>query len=225
MSLEILSKFLSNKLQSELQLDDEKKSIIEYGIYAFMQMFISVFLVAILGYLFNVFIESLIISFVGAILRKYSGGAHASTALNCSIIGVILTVMPSYIISKYYYNVNWIILIGIICCTISYIIIYKLAPVDSPNKPIKKLEKIKKLKRGSIVIFTVYMVIVIFNIILYYITKNNIFLVYSLCIYIGALWQVFTLTKYGHIVVNIIDSLLIKIFNILRGSRNEKIKQ
>lgn len=224
MSLEVLSKFLSNKLQKELQIDDEKKSIIEYGIYAFIQMFISVFLVAIFGYIFNVLIEALIISFAGAILRKYSGGAHASTSFNCLIIGIIFTVMPSYIISKYYYDVYYIMLVGVIWCIISYIIVYRLAPVDSPNKPIKKLEKIKRLKRGSIRIMNVYMVIVIFNIILYYITKNNIFLVYSICIYIGVLWQIFTLTKNGHKLVNTIDSLLIKLINLKRRNNSEEIK-
>lgn len=222
MNLELLSKNLSNKLQKELQIDDEKKSIIEYGIYAFIQMFISVFLVAIFGYIFDVFLESLIISFVGAILRKYSGGAHASTSLNCSIIGVIFTVIPSYIIKKYYYNINYIIFIGIVWCIVSYIITYKLAPVDSPNKPVKKIDKIRRLKRGSIVIITIYMIIVIFNIALYYITKNNSFLVYSLCVYIGASWQIFTLTKCGHNTINIIDSLLIKIVELKRRNRNEK---
>lgn len=225
MNLEVLSKTLSSKLQKELQIDDEKKSIIEYGIYAFMQMFISVFLVAIFGYIFDVLIEALIISFVGAILRKYSGGAHASTALNCSIIGVIFTVIPAYIISKYYYNMNWILLIGVIWYIISVISIYKLAPVDSPNKPIKKIEKIKRLKKGSIIITTIYIVIVLFNMILNYITKNNIFLIYSICIYVGGAWQVFTLTECGHKIVKLIDSLLINLLNLKRGNRNEKVKQ
>ena len=49
-------------------------------------------------------------------------------------------------------------------------------------------------------------------------------LIYSLCIYVGVLWQVFTLTKAGHVIVKIIDSLFIKIFTLKGGKNNEKNK-
>lgn len=223
--LEKLAKGISIKIKENSNFNEDQISIIEYGLNAFFHMFTSIILVGIVGFIFGVVYEALIISFCEAILRKYSGGVHASKQFNCIFMGILVSVLPAYIINKFYYSSNFIILGGVICYIVSYIIIYKLAPVDSPNKPIKKVEKIKKLKKGSIIILTIYMVIVIFNIIIYYITKNNIFLVYSSCIYIGTLWQVFTLTKLGHIIVKILDFTLIKISNILRGSKNEKIKQ
>lgn len=224
MNLELICKNISINLKNQLNLDEDKASIIEYGLFAFFHMSISILLVAVIGLIFNVMIEALIISFVVAILRKFSGGAHASTALNCAIVGVLISIIPAYITKNLNFNINYIIFIGIPLYIISLIIVYKLAPVDSPNKPIKKKEKIKKLKKGSIILLSIYMIIVAFNVIIYYISKNHIFLVYSACIYIGMLWQVFTLTKYGHILVNIVDSLFIKIFKILRGEKNEKIK-
>lgn len=224
MNLELICKNISINLKNQLNLDEDKASIIEYGLFAFFHMSISILLVAVIGLIFNVMIEALIISFVVAILRKFSGGAHASTALNCAIVGVLISVIPAHIVKNLNFNINYIIFIGIPLYIILLIIIYKLAPVDSANKPIKKQEKIKKLKKGSIILLSIYMIIVAFNVIIYYISKNYIFLVYSACIYIGLLWQVFTLTKYGHILVNIVDSLFIKIFKILRGEKNEKIK-
>lgn len=217
MNLEKLSKNISNKLKDELNLDEDKRSIIEYGIFAFFQMGISILLVAIIGFIFNVMLEALIISFSGAILRKFSGGAHASTPTNCSIVGLLICVLPAYIIKNIGLNSNYIIIIGILVYIVSFIIIYKLAPVDSPNKPIKNKGKIKRLKRGSIIILSVYMIFVVLFISIYYMNRINILLVYSSCIYIGVLWQVFTLTKYGHIVVNKVDSLLIKIFDLIGG--------
>lgn len=225
MYIERLCNRISNKLQIELNLDEDKKSIIEYGLFALFNMGISILLVAIIGLIIGVIVEALIISFTGAILRKFSGGAHASSAISCSILGVIISVLPAKIIKDFSLNINFTIILCLFIFTICFFTIYKLAPVDSPNKPIKKKEKIKKLKKGSIIILTIYMVIVIFNIILYHITENSTFLVYSNCIYVGTLWQVFTLTKLGHSVVNILDHILIKILNILRGSKNEKIKQ
>ena len=224
MSLELLSKNIANNLKRELDLDEDKRSIIEYGLFAFFHMGISILLVAIVGAIFNVMIEALIISFVVAILRKFSGGAHASTAINCAIVGVLVSVIPAYLIRNINFNSNYIISIGILLYIISFITIYKLAPVDSPNKPIKKAEKIKRLKRGSIIILSIYMIIVLFNIITTYVSKNNVLLLYSSCIYIGILWQVFTLTKFGHFIVNIIDSLFIKILNFRGRENNEKIK-
>ena len=219
MNLEKISRNISDKLKKELNLDEDKRSIIEYGIFAFFQMGISILLVAIIGFIFNVMLEALIISFSGAILRKFSGGAHASTSTNCSIVGILISVIPAYIVKNIALNKNYIIIIGILLLISSFIIIYKLAPVDSPNKPIKKQEKIKRLKRGSIIILSIYMILVVMNISMYYINGMNSFLVYTSCIYIGILWQVFTLTKYGHIVVNKIDSLLIKIFMFIGGKK------
>ena len=219
MNLEKISRNISDKLKKELNLEEDKRSIIEYGIFAFFQMGISILLVAIIGFIFNVMLEALIISFSGAILRKFSGGAHASTSTNCSIVGILISVIPAYIVKNIALNKNYIIIIGILLLISSFIIIYKLAPVDSPNKPIKKQEKIKRLKRGSIIILSIYMILVVMNISMYYINGMNSFLVYTSCIYIGILWQVFTLTKYGHIVVNKIDSLLIKIFMFIGGKK------
>ncbi|WP_288222026.1 accessory gene regulator ArgB-like protein [uncultured Clostridium sp.] len=225
MNLELLCKNISYNLKKELNLDEDKRSIIEYGLYAVLHMIISILTVGIFGKIFGVMYEALIISFVQAILRKYSGGVHASTPFNCIVIGVIVSVLPGYFIKNINLNINYIIAIGVILYITSLIIIYKLAPVDSPNKPIKKEEKIKKLKKSSLILLSIYMIIVCYNILMYYIKDNEIFLIYSACIYAGILWQVFTLTRYGHTLVNILDSLLIKIIKMIGVEKNEEIKQ
>lgn len=211
MNLNLLCKDISNKLKKELNLDEDKRSIIEYGLYAVFHMIISIIMVGIVGSLFSVMYEALLISFIQAILRKYSGGVHASTPFNCIVIGILVAVLPAYLINNINFNIIYIIILGIILYIISLIIIYKLAPVDSYKKPIKKKEKIKRLKKSSIIILSIYMIVVCFNVIMYCIKKNEIFLNYSACIYTGVLWQVFTLTRCGHYIVNKLDSLLINI--------------
>ncbi|VYU27645.1 accessory regulator AgrB [Clostridium tertium] len=211
-SIEALSKNLAKNLREQLNYDDEKTSVIEYGLYAFFQIGISILLVAIVGAIFNVMLEALIISFVISIFRKYSGGAHASTAFNCAIIGVLISVIPAIIFTKIYININYLILVGALVYLTSIIITYKLAPVDSPNKPIKSPAKIKRLKKGSIILLTIYMFLSLGMIFIYLENSNLNYLIYSICIYSGVSWQVLTLTKLGHAVVSIIDFLLIKIF-------------
>lgn len=53
----------------------------------------------------------------------------------------------------------------------------------------------------------IYLIIVIINLLGYLITQKYQLLIYSMCIYMGILWQVFSLTKKGHVVLTKIDSL------------------
>ncbi|MBS5949207.1 MAG: accessory gene regulator B family protein [Clostridium sp.] len=212
-SVEALSKKIANNLRKELNYDDDKTSVIEYGLYAFFQIGLSILLVAIVGGILNVMLEALIISFVISIFRKYSGGAHASKAFNCAIIGVLVSVIPAIIFTKININTNYLIIVGGLVYLISIIVTYRLAPVDNPNKPIKSPAKIRRLKKGSIILLTIYMFLALAMIFIYRESSNMDYLVYSVCIYFGVSWQVLTLTKIGHSLVNGMDSLLIKILS------------
>jgi accessory gene regulator B len=207
LKIENICKRISDNVAQELNLDDDKRSVINYGIFAFIQMGICIALVIVFGLIFNVVIEALIVSFTISILRKSSGGAHATSPERCAIIGTIVGVGMG-LISKYI-NVSFslVILGGSIAFIWAYYIIYKLAPVDSIAKPIKNIEKIIRLKKSSMMILSVYLIIVITEILYFYFMRNSNVLIYSLCIYMGMLWQVFSLTKYGHLVIGRLDKL------------------
>lgn len=196
----ICEKF-SNYIAQELNFDDDKRSIINYGIFAFIQMGICIALVIIFGFIFNVTIEALITSFTISILRKSSGGVHAHSPERCAVIGTITCVGMALIAKHINFSFSFIILVGSIIFIWSYYILYKLAPVDSIAKPIKSIEKRKRLKKSSIMILSIYLIIVVFNILCYLAMKNFNLLTYSICIYMGLLWQVFSLTKCGHLVI------------------------
>ena len=70
MKIEEVCRNISDYIAIELNLDEEKKSVINYGIFAFIHMIICIVLVAFFGAIFNVFLEALIISFTTSILRK-----------------------------------------------------------------------------------------------------------------------------------------------------------
>ena len=131
--IENICEKISCYIAQELNLDDDKKSVINYGIFAFIQMIICIALVIIFGFIFNVIIEALIISFTISILRKSSGGVHASSPERCAVIGTVSSVSMA-LISKY-------------------------------------------------------------------INVSFSFFTYSLCIYMGLLWQIFSLTKSGYLIL------------------------
>lgn len=205
--IEEICETVSTSISKELNLDCNKKAVINYGVFAIIQMGICIILVMIFGVLFNVFFEALIISFTTSILRKSSGGVHASSPKACAIIGTVSSVGMA-IVSKYInIGFSFLILIGVIIFIWAFYLVYKLAPVDSISKPIKNIIKRKKLKRKSFIILILYFLIIIMNLIYFIFNNNSNILRFSLCIYMGIFWQVFSLTKKGHLFIKQIDKL------------------
>jgi len=220
--MEKLAHSIASKIAVELNYDNDKKEIISYGTFALLQMIISIFLVIIIGYKFNVLKEALIISFSTSILRKYSGGVHASSPGRCMFVGTVVCIGQALLatfVLKPYINLIENIAVGVVTFLWAYYIVIKLAPVDSSAKPIKNEEKRKRMKRGSILLLNIYITFSILNIILYLITKDGEFLVYCLCISLGVLWQIFTLTKAGCLTLKVIDTSFNYTFKLLGKGR------
>ena len=138
--MEKYSKAVAAKLALELGYDDDKRDVMAYGAFALIQMFISVALVMIFGLMFHIAIEALIISFAASILRKYSGGVHASSPNTCTFLGIVVCVGFGLLIKLALapaINVKEFLAAGILVFIWSCYTINKLAPVDTPNKPIK----------------------------------------------------------------------------------------
>lgn len=221
--MEKLSNRLASIISSELNYNQDKKEIIEYGAFALIQILITLILIAIFGIIFNVIWEALIVCFTGSLLRKYSGGAHASSPNTCTAISIIICIGQALIFKFLLVticSITQILFLGILIFLWSCYLILKLAPVDSPAKPIKIQTKIIRMKKGSIVILSLYLIIVIINIFMFINYKNMRFLLYSLCIYGGIAWQTFSLTSPGHKTISKIDSFLNQIYKIIiRGGK------
>ncbi|WP_069998054.1 accessory gene regulator ArgB-like protein [Cellulosilyticum sp. I15G10I2] len=212
------------KVANELQLDVDKKAVIAYGIFAFIHMFLCILAVIIVGAVFGVALEAFLISLTTAIFRKSSGGAHASKPWICNVEGVVVSVVPAILLGMLGHQLTMylLLIIGFVAFIWAYHITLKLAPVDSLSKPIKKQATREKLKKKSILILNVYVGVVLVNILMFYFIKHNRFLIYSFCIYIGVIWQAFTLTESGHLLLNQVDIFLNNIYSIRGGRKNEK---
>lgn len=206
-----ISNKIATKIVMETDGDKERKSVIEYGIFAMFQTGIAIICTVIFGILFNVLVEALIVSFSISILRKCSGGVHATSPTRCTVIGTLICILISKLVIIININSMYSMILGVIAFIISYYTVYKLAPVDSKNKPIKKLERRKKLKRKSINIINIYLIVSIVFIIIYHFYNIHNMIIYFECLYLGMLWQVISLTKIGHLAVNKLDYLLNKI--------------
>lgn len=213
--MEKLTNNIAEKISSELGLDNDRKAVIAYGIFALLHSAISIIVIVIFGLLVGELAEVLIVSFTASILRKYSGGVHTSSPGICTATGTIVVGGLTLAISVLYnqqINFKLFVLLGLITFIWSYYIIYKLAPVDSTAKPIKTQMKRERMKKGSIVVLDAYAVIVAINVVLYLSLHNKRFLIFSMCIFGGIIWQSFTLTRAGHLTIQKIDTFLNHIF-------------
>ncbi|MDB2124007.1 MULTISPECIES: accessory gene regulator ArgB-like protein [Clostridium] len=198
LGVEKLCKRLSSFISKELDLEKDKEAVVNYGIFSLIQIFMSIGLVIVFGLIFGVLIEALIASFTGSLLRKSSGGVHADSPGKCTAIGTVMCVGIGLISKKIDISISLMIIIEICIFIWSYIIIFKYAPIDSLAKPIKKEEKRMKLKKASIVILTIYLIIITLNTILFHLSGEEKYIVYSLCMCFSIIWQVFSLTKSAH---------------------------
>lgn len=198
LGVEKLCKRLSSFISKELDLEKDKEAVVNYGIFSLIQIFMSIGLVIVFGLIFGVLIEALIASFTGSLLRKSSGGVHADSPGKCTAIGTVMCVGIGLISKKIDISISLMILIEICIFIWSYIIIFKYVPIDSLAKPIKKEEKRMKLKKASIVILTIYLIIITLNTILFHLSGEEKYIVYSLCMCFSIIWQVFSLTKSAH---------------------------
>ena len=212
--IENLSKLISEKVSSELNYDNERKEIIQYGTYALIQTLISIISVLILGLVFNIALEALIFLFTASILRKYSGGAHSESSNVCTLLGIIISICIGFLVKSSFFtkmNFEIIVFIGIVIFVFVYFIVFKFAPVDTKNKPIKTEKKKKRMKKGSLKILTIYLFIEILSIILYYNLGWSLVKSVMLSIILGVAWQCITLTYIGNILLKTIDSFTNKL--------------
>ncbi len=198
---------LSDKIALQMQLDDDKKSVIAYGLTAIFQMTTIAVLVSIMGLLCNFWYESMILFIGVGIIRKSTGGAHSQTMVGCLIISVFSIILLS-VLSRYvfYFPINIYINIGIsvMVYALCFIVFYKRVPVDTPNKPINNPDKIKRLRRQSFIILVIFFLLSIITMLFTSISYR--FYSIAASIRLAMLWQLFTLTKHGAKFINKIDS-------------------
>lgn len=222
--IEKTSNNLAYRLSKALKLNKDQQEIIAYGAFNLIQTAWCILLVLLFGAIFNVTVKAFIISFIISILRKYSGGAHASSPNRCALIGAFMSVglalITNYINS--YINFQVVISIGIITFILAYYAIHRYAPVDSPAKPIVKEATRQKMKKKSFFVLNILVTIVIVFLSSYLIFKAEFLLPIMSCIYAGVLCQVITLTPKGYLVLSKIDILLKCLTEKLGGENNEK---
>lgn len=193
-----------------LDFDDDTEEIVIYGAINVIQISVSFLLAAVIGFIFGVLYESLLFTITVSILKKYSGGAHASSPGHCLFLGSAISISFSLLISKVLCKQNiWsIIVIATLCIVISFYIIIKKAPVDSENKPITGDKMRQRLKRDSIATILICSIVMVIVLLIFKVSSSIAYIKVFECIDLGVLWQSITLTKPTIKFLHKVDSFL-----------------
>lgn len=212
--VERLSNNLAALIASSLNFDEDNKEVLAYGAFAIIQIIWSITLVVIFGLVFGVLLEAFIISLVGAILRKYSGGVHATAPNRCAVIGVIMSVGLALLINALELNssVELSFTFTSLCFVVTYFCVFKYSPKDTPNKPIVKVETKVRLKKASLRTVHIFFALTIASYILF-ISRNNYLILSIVAAISGGLFnQSISLTAPGHFIILNLDKLLNKLY-------------
>ena len=207
--IEKLSNYIALQLARPLGIGEDQQEVVAYGAFILLQSAWSLLLNIILGVIFNLILEMLTISLVATILKKYSGGAHATSPNRCAVLGGIVFLVLSVIEVKIMGvgNTNLMVL-GLIGIVFAYLSVSRYAPVDSPNKPINELQMKEYLNKRSKLVVVLGLISIIILWTIYFYTLNNILLRGAIGVLIGLSWQAFTLLPIGSYLINTLDRLL-----------------
>jgi accessory gene regulator B len=181
-------------LRKKLSLTPEEEAVALYGMQA-ITYFVTGFLsVAAVGYLLGCLGTTLTVAATAFVLRLFSGGAHSGSPLTCNLIGMVIVPLLGKTAAAAAPFLNPLSLAGVVILgsVPSLLLNRRLAPVDSPAKPITDPEQRRKLRLLSsmavLVLTAAQLALAFFALI------PAVILAASL----GLWWQTFSLTGAAH---------------------------
>ena len=196
--MEQLASKLAIKIAEKIELDQEKKSVVAYGLVGILQITTLFILITVLGIITGTFYESFIIFFSVGFMRKSTGGAHSKSMWGCNAVSV-LSILFLALLSRYVLvmsitkEVNIAKTIAVFAAGL--FVFFAKVPVDSPNKPIKSKDKIKRLRKESYMKLLLLFAVTLLSI--HYAESSSRLYSVSVSLRVALLWQMFTLIDLG----------------------------
>lgn len=146
-----ISAFLARSLIKNSIILKENKVLYEFGVKVLLWHILHILIVVISSLVVNRFFETSFFVILYSILRKYAGGYHAKSEINCLLCSFIV-VISANIFLDFLLNNGKVIAscLFLIFCGI----IWKLAPVDNENRYLLNEERCLYALKCKIVIFS-----------------------------------------------------------------------
>lgn len=203
--MEIVDK-MTFYLQRELKLNNADASVVKYGLEVLWSSVVGIIAIIVVSWFLGVLKYALFAVLAASSLRILSGGAHSARLFNCTLLGVIVS--PGIgLLTKYIWPLmpfQVLPMLFILTLFMSFSMVWKYAPADTPNKPITKPQQRKKLRILSFTHLSIWSIITILT--LY--GKVNISSDIIFALTLGIIWQSFSITPLGYMMVKAFDNIL-----------------
>ncbi|OPX43228.1 accessory protein regulator protein B [Ruminiclostridium hungatei] len=186
-----------------LNENHNRRSVYYYGFYIVFGTLVKGIILISVALLLGILVPSLLIVLVLSSLRLVAGGYHFDTYGKCLLVSLILIVIAALITQHtyIYWSTAFIAVFVLLVFSVSFYMLAKYAPKDTPTKPITDPQAIKRFKKLSIAYLGI--LLIISCILLLYNLKMHV-----LAISFGVLFEIFSITPAGHSFFNKIrDSL------------------
>lgn len=207
MGIEEISRIIAFKISSRISLKSEEREIVEYGLKVFLSEVFSLSILFIVLFVTGLIKTGMSILIAAGVLRKFSGGAHCSSPMRCTILGVMTVPLFAFSVEKLLILGENKLLAAAVCLfVLNLFTCLKYAPADSPQKPINEVSK-KRLKRGALLLISITSsVFLIAGYFSFYIDISFIS-----AVSVGFFYQSITLTPVGYRFTVAMDRLMQKI--------------
>jgi accessory gene regulator B len=165
-------------IKSKKKLSKDEEDIIVYGLESLYILITKLFIISLVAYLLDIFIEYIIFLLLFNIIRIFAYGLHATKSYICLIISLLaFTVLP-YICIKMVIPFVYKIVIGIVLILLTY----KNSPADTHKRPLINKKRRYKLKITSTIISIIYIILSLFvsnfisNALIFSLLLENIFI-------------------------------------------------
>lgn len=167
-------------------IKETDKDTYEYCFQVLLMNILNYGTVILLAIICRCLIETIFYVIGFSIIRKQAGGYHSSTPFRCYLLSVVNYLI--FILVVILIPTTWINAITLVMITITFLIIWRFAPIADKNKPFS-IGEYERYKRNSRLIISIF---VIFNLIAYKISIINI-QVYMLPLNLGILFAAVSL--------------------------------
>lgn len=207
MGIEEISRIIAFKISSRISLKSEEREIVEYGLKVFLSEVFSLSILFIVLFVTGLIKTGMSILIAAGVLRKFSGGAHCSSPMRCTILGVMTVPLFAFSVERLLiFGENKLLAAAVCLNVLSLFNCLKYAPADSPQKPINEVSK-KRLKRGALLLISITSsVFLIAGYFSFYIDISFIS-----AVSVGFFYQSITLTPVGYRFTVAMDRLMQKI--------------
>lgn len=206
MGIEEISRIIAFKISSRISLKNEEREIVEYGLKVFLSEVFSLSILFIVLFVTGLIKTGMSILIAAGVLRKFSGGAHCSSPMRCTILGVMTVPLFAFSVERLLiFGENKLLAAAVCLFVLNLFTCLKYAPADSPQKPINEVPK-KRLKRGALLLILITSSVLIAGYFSHYIDIS-----FLLAVSAGFFYQSITLTPAGYRFTAAMDRLMQKI--------------